>query len=39
MNKCIMKDCENQKYKDKYMCEKHWKGRRKLKNYKQNRRY
>ena len=32
--KCIMKGCNEVRYKDKYFCEKHWKGRRYKPSYK-----
>jgi len=35
MRKCIIKGCREDVYKDKFLCEKHWKGRRKNKNYKE----
>jgi len=35
-NKCIIKGCNEKRYKDKLMCEKHWKLRRKKKSYKED---
>lgn len=34
--KCVMKGCNNDRYKGREMCEKHWKNRRKTKRYKYN---
>lgn len=34
--KCIMKGCNNPRFKDKLMCEKHWKKRRKNRTYKED---
>ena len=32
---CIMKGCNKSRYKDKILCEWHWKTRRKDKSYKE----
>jgi len=34
---CLMKGCENKRRKDKWICQKHWKERRKKKEYKYSR--
>lgn len=32
---CIMKGCNSPRFKDKLICEKHWKKRRNKRNYKE----
>lgn len=34
---CLMSGCNNQRYKNKSVCEKHWKERRNNLNYKRGR--
>ena len=33
---CIMKGCNKKRYKNKLLCEDHWKKRRKQRNYKED---
>lgn len=32
---CVMKSCQNLRFKDKLLCHNHWRLRRKLYSYKQ----
>ena len=34
MARCILQGCREKRYKDKHLCEKHWKERRKKCRYK-----
>lgn len=33
---CIIKGCNNPRFRDKFLCEKHWKERRMKRNYKED---